>query len=111
VILLHQTGDARIYPDYADPVHQIEEYLEITGLEKADIGLVIGPRIDAKEDTVNLEINLRVLDDEDAMYSVDGVYATEKDWIEYLDEVYPVLLDRFKEEFSESELLYFEPDL
>jgi hypothetical protein len=97
---------------YVDPIIQIEEYLETFGIGKDQIGLVIGPRIDAECGTVQLEVNLRVLEDEEDLYAVDGVFAAdEDDWIDYLDEVYPTLIDRFEEEFSESQLQYYEPEV
>lgn len=57
-------------------------------------------------------MNLRVLDDDDeALYAIDGVFTSDDDLIDYLDDVYPVLIDRFEAEFPESQLQYYEPDV
>ena len=88
---------------------QVEEYLELLDIDTERLGLVIGPRFDAEPGEVELEVNLRILDDEEAIYGVDGVFTYEMDWLEYMEEVYPALIDRFGEAFPHSQLQYYDP--
>jgi hypothetical protein len=110
VILCRWTGDVGINRRYVDPVLQIEEYLETVGVDKDQVGLVIGPRLTAENEAIQLEVNLRVLNDEEAVYATDGVYTSDNNWEKYLDEVYPRLIDRFEQQFPESQLQYYEPE-
>jgi hypothetical protein len=108
--LCRWTGDVGINRRYVDPVLQIEEYLETVGVDKDQVGLVIGPRLTAENEAIQLEVNLRVLNDEEAVYATDGVYTSDNNWEKYLDEVYPRLINRFEQKFPESQLQYYEPE-
>jgi len=56
-----------------------------------------------------LEVNVRVLDDEEGDYEIDGVYTySELTPEEFLEEVYPVQITRFEEEFEDAELQYYQ---
>lgn len=102
-------GDAGIDREYLDPIFQVEEYLELVALDEAEIGMVIGPRFDAEHEKVELVINLRVLNDGEDMYAVDGVFTHESNWPVYCDEVYPQLIERFEDRFPESQIQYYKP--
>ena len=92
-----------------DPVRHIEEYLDLCGLEKEQVGLVIGPRLYEEPPEIELEVNVRVLDDEEGDYEIDGVYTySELTPEEFLEEVYPVQITRFEEEFEDAELQYYQ---
>lgn len=71
--------------------------------------MVIGPRTNPEYDIVELEINIRILDGEE-LYAVDGTFTSEKDRTTYLDEIYPELINRFEENFPESQLQYYKPE-
>jgi len=45
------------------------------------------------------------------MFDIDGVYLPPDgvDMIDYLEDTYPTLIERFEDRFKESQLQYFEP--
>lgn len=93
------------------PVAQAEEYLELFGIEKERVGIVIGPRLDLSFDFVDLEVNIRLLEGDDTgAYAADGTYTYEGvEWDQFLEEIYPTIIERFERVFEEAELQYYQP--
>ena len=107
-----QTGDASIdYWHGEDPIEQIEEYLDMCGLDKGQVGMVVGPRVNDDLPGIELEVNIRVLDGDDkALYSIDGIYSfKEMKMDQFMDEIYQEFIEDLERSFPESSLYYYEP--
>ena len=50
------------------------------------------------------------MDTEESRYAADGVFASDTGLGVYLDEVYPILVDRFEREFPDAQLQCYEAE-
>ena len=73
---------------------------------------MVGPQLDEEDLAIELQINIRVLEgDDSAVYAIDSVYSYE--WMpatEFMDEIYPEIIEDLEESFADSQLQYYRPE-
>ena len=95
-----------------DFVTQLKSYLESFEIGLDEISLVLGPRIEEEQQRVDVLCNVRVIDGEYAgQYEVDATYTfTDHDTQYVLEDIYPSLIDRVRQEFPEARITHYDPD-
>lgn len=90
----------------------VRDYLALFDVDDDQLGFVIGPRVDEYAETVGVEINVRMLEEqEDSIYGIDGTYTYDGATLEhFLVEIYPELIEQFEETFEDSRLQYYESE-
>lgn len=103
-------GDPGIERTTDDPVEHIEEYLATYGLEKDRIGIVVRPRLNDNLLAIKLEVNIRVLEEDDkAVDAIDSIYSYDPVPVtQFIDEVYPAIIDKFEDVFIDARLQYYQ---
>jgi len=57
---------------------EVNDYVNLFDVDEDEIGLVMGPRIHGETGELMLEINVRMLEEqEDGLYGIDGTYTYE----------------------------------
>lgn len=75
--------------------------------------MVLGPRIDEEMGYCEILCNVRVVEGDYAgLYELDASYTfAEVDAKIVLDEIYPAMVEKVKQDFSEAEVRYYETAL
>lgn len=75
------------------------------------MGIVFGPRVNDQIPAIELEVNVRVLENDEAVVTgIDGVYLYEgASLTTFLDDVYPDVISQFEDAFEDAQLQYYYP--